>query len=102
MSLDNFAPLGGYIDLDKYISTKIEKKNMKKEYYSETSEQVIDAKKAFKLTEKTEIVLNEYVVKIKNYLDNIYIEKKRDKENEIERKANELNHTMNMKKLDIS
>lgn len=96
MNIDGFD----YLDYNQrdYNQTK---NNMKEEYYSQTSSQVLDVKKAFRITDKAEVVLNEYITNIKAYLDNIDVEKKRDKDDDIERKANELKHTMNMKKMDI-
>lgn len=71
------------------------------QYYAADSAEVLAVKKAFKLPEKTEQIIDEYISKIKEELANINIVKKQEKEDEINHKAEVLQHVMNQEKMDI-
>lgn len=68
---------------------------------SKPIDETLEFKQNFKLTEKFENVMNEYVVKIDTYLSNIDLEKKMEKNEEVDRKASELQHVINIKPLEI-
>jgi hypothetical protein len=70
-------------------------------YYPQTSNEVLNVKKSFKLPEKTENIIDEYISKIKIEFENIELVKKQEKEDEINHKAEVLQHVMNQEKIDI-
>ena len=92
------------------IFTQLEFKNMASpskgssmgiKFYPENSEEVLKVKREFILPEKTVEVLSTYVAKIKEYSASIDLEKEKETEDAINKKAEILEHTINMKPMDI-